>query len=272
MKHKILFWGTMGISIVVGGMLIGVGGAMGGFDLPKEEQFVIHSDDSASTGKYDAVKNLEFELSACDVEIKAGSEFGISGKGVVSEVIDDGETWHIYSPKRKWYRWFKNRGGGEVTVTLPAGRQFEDLELSFAAADLDAEELNAKSVEISGGAGSMTINSLAVAEDLDLSIGAGEFTVESAKLSGDSSITCGAGELNLHLEQLSGDVDAGCGMGEMNLFLPGARGDYGFNNEAFMGSVQVENKEGRVLTSEGEEVMANLDLSCGMGALNVSFQ
>lgn len=275
MKHKVLFWSVMGISMIAGGVLTGIGASMGGFDSPKEE-FKVYSDERSSS-EYANIQNLEFDLAACDVTIKEGDEFSISGTGVISEIVDNGETWHVYSPRRKWYQWIKyqwiNRGdSGEVTVTLPSEKQFEDVEISFAAAEMDLSKLSAKNLEISGGAGSATIDTLFVTEDLDLSIGAGELIVKSGEISGEHNISCGAGEMDLSLQKLEGDMDVSCGMGEINLTLPGAKWDYAFEYNAVMGSIQIAEKEGGSLTTERERALADIDLSCNMGAINVDFQ
>lgn len=273
MKHKVLFWSIMGISMVAGGVLTGIGASMGGFEIPKEE-FTVYSDEISSS-EYADIQNLEFDLAACDVTIKEGDEFSISGTNIHSEIVDHGETWRISSPKKKWYQWIKyqwiNRGdSGEVTVTLPSEKQFEDIEISFAAAELNAEKLSAKNLEISGGAGSATIDTLLVTEELDLSVGAGQLIVKSGEISGQHDISCGAGEMDLNLSKLQGDVDVSCGMGAINLILPGAKGDYSFDYDAIMGSVQVA--DGGTPIAESGGSLANLDLSCGMGAINVDFQ
>lgn len=274
MKHKVLFWSVMGISIIGGSVLTGIGVSMGGLDDLKEEYITVDPDQYLSSD-YADIENLKFDLAACDVTLKEGDEYSISGTGVMSEITDHGETWHVYSPKRKWYRWFRNWRNwdkGEVTITLPSEKQFEDVDISFAAAEIDLEKLSAKNVELSGGAGSATIDTLLVTEDLDLSVGAGQINVMSGELSGDQSISCGAGEMTLKLQKLQGDTDVSCGMGEINLTLPGAKRDYSFEHSVVMGSIQIADKEEGSLRAEGESALAEIDLSCGMGTINVDFQ
>lgn len=272
MKHKVLFWSVMGISIVAGSVLAGIGVSMGGLDDLKEEHITIHPNQYLSSD-YADIENLKFDLTACDVTLKEGDEYSISGTGVMSEIVDHGETWRVYSPKRKWYRWFRNwNEKREVTITIPSEKQFEDVDISFAAAEIDLEKLSAKTLDLSGGAGSANIDTLLVTEDLDLSVGAGEVNVLSGELNGEQSISCGAGEMNLKLQKLQGDMDVSCGMGEINLTLPGAKRDYTFDHDVVMGSIQIEDKEEGSLRAEGEDALADIDLSCGMGAIHVNFQ
>lgn len=271
MKHKVLFWSMMGVSLLAGGVLLGVGISMGGMEYLEEEHTVtVHSDEHLST-EYANVENLEIDLAACDVTMKEGEDFSISGKNIISEITDNGETWHVYSPRKKWYKWFRKGRAGEVTVTLPSEKQFEDVEISFAAAEVDIEKLSARNLEIEGGAGSATIDKLLVTEELDLGVGAGQLIVKSGEISGEHSISCGAGEMDLALQKLEGDMDVSCGMGEINLTLPGAKKDYTFNHSAVMGSVNIEAGEQGGLTT-GTGSLADIDLSCGMGAINVDFQ
>lgn len=286
MKHKGLFWGIMGISFVVGCVLVALGVAMGGtlgnvsdfWDLGEEDSVQIEEnimDDTEIMKSFEDinVKNLDFDLSACDVTIIEGDQFSVSGSKIESSFREDedGQTWYLRSPKRKWYHWLTNRAGGEWTITLPRDHQFETVNINFAAADMDIEKLSAKTLTLKGGAGDATIEKLTVSESVNLTVGAGEIDVVSGDITGTSRIKCGAGEMSLNLTRLAGEMTADCGMGEIDFVLPGAREDYSISTKTGMGSIDVDGESGKRLATDGN-TLATLDLTCGMGEIQVDFE
>ncbi len=281
MKHRAFFWSIMGISIIVGCVLVAVGTAMGGtlgnvsdfWNLDGEDRVQMEDDlmNDVDMNSFGNIKNLDFDFSACDVTIKEGEQFNITGSKLESSYSEDGQTWSLRSPKRKWYHWFTDWSEMKWTITLPRDYQFETVKINFAAAELDIEKLQARTLNLKGGAGEATIEELAVSDSMDVSIGAGEITVTSGDITGTSRIKCGAGEMNMELSQLAGDMNADCGMGEIDFVLPGARADYSISTKAGMGSVNIDEKNGKRLTTDGN-TLANLALTCGMGEIQVDFK
>lgn len=274
MKHKGLFWSIMGISILLGGALLAVGKAMGGELDHSTSRFVTNVGKNISEenmdlnlSEYANVKNLDFDLSVGDIKIVEGDDFAIFGSKVSSEISRDGETWTLQSPKRKWYHWISNRGGGSWEITLPKGRQFDHVNFSFGAADVEIEAVSADDLVIKVGAGEAEVKQMISRDSLDIKIGAGSFKVDAGEISNDSNIKCGAGEVNMVLDYLRGDVDVDCGLGEVSLTLPGTRAEYGIDSSAALGSVNIE--DGSV--PERTDVLAKLNLRCGMGEIDVDF-
>lgn len=273
MKHKALFWIIMGVSIVVGCIMAGVGIAMGGGNISyfhMQEEY----DDVATTGEIavteaDNIVNLDFDFSACDVTITEGEDFAISGSGIVSEIVDDGQTWQVKSPKRKWYQWINKWNDGEVMITLP-DNQLQTVNINFGAGELEITKLSAAELTIAGGAGEASIHNLVVSDSLNLKIGAGELEIGAGDISGTSKVQCGMGELNMALTHLSGDMDVQCGLGEMDLTLPGASGDYNISR-ASIGSIKIDDTDGQPISIDGQP-LANIDLNCGLGEIQVDFE
>lgn len=275
----------MGVSIVVGGVLVVLGMTMGGqlgntsdiWEIDKHgntntvrvEGHSVGSN-GASEDEFKNIKNLDFQLAAGDVTITEGDCFSVSGTSINSYISDDGQTWHLESPKpRKWYSWLYRRGG-EWEITLPRNCQFDQVTLNFAAAEVDIAFISAEKLTIQGAAGEANIQHMIARKSVDLTIGAGSLEVENGELDGDSRIKCGAGSMDLTLSRLVGSMDADCGMGTIDLTLPGTRGQYNIASQAGMGQVQIEhNNEDH--HQAGAEILADLDLKCGMGEIEVEF-
>ncbi|MDE6852204.1 MAG: DUF4097 domain-containing protein [Lachnospiraceae bacterium] len=286
MKHKGLFWGIMGVSLLVGGVLVVLGMTMGGqlgnaSDLfgfnEKSDGNTVKVGGSSSNGQGTALEssqeicNLDFNLAAGDITITTGDEFSISGTKIYSEIRDDGKTWYLESPKRKWYHFLSNRVAGDWEITLPRGHQFESVNISFAAADLDVDYLCAKDLTIHGGAGDADIESLKVNESLDLKIAAGSLSIDKGEMEGDCRLDCGAGELDMEMSHMTGSLDANCGMGQIALELPGERGNYKIDSQASMGSIEIDGGREDDF-HEGHNIWADLNLTCGMGQITVDFE
>lgn len=286
MKHKGLFWGIMGVSIVVGGVLVVLGMAMGGqlgntndiWGRSKHgnKNTVLVDGNSVradGTGSdFMNIRNLDFSLAAGDVTIKEGDSFSVSGSSINSYVSDDGKTWHLESPKpRKWYSWLY-RHGGEWEITLPRNYSpFDTVTLNFAAADVDIESISAEHLTIAGAAGEADIQHMIASKSLDLTIGAGSLEVEAGELNGESYLKCGAGSIEMALSQLKGTMNGDCGMGTIDLTLPGTREQYNIASQAGMGEVRIEHGKDNHSHQTGEGILAELDLTCGMGEIKVNF-
>lgn len=288
MKHKGLFWGIMGVSIVVGGVLVVLGMAMGGqlsnvshvhglFGDRDRKSYVIQSDDHTVTSVGEAaiesqdIKKLDFNLAAGDITITTGDEFAISGSKIKSEMRNDGKTWYLESPKRKWFHFLSNRVSGDWEITIPRNYKFEEINISFAAADLDVDGLWGEDMTIHGGAGEAKIQNLKVDHSLDLKIAAGELKVDSGEITGNCRLDCGAGELNMELSKLDGSLEANCGMGQIAMTLPGERGNYKIDSQASLGQVEIDGGKHDEQHSENQDIWAELDLTCGMGEITVDF-
>lgn len=286
MKQKRLFWSIMGICILIGCIMVVIGIAMGGRMNHLDSNYVTVGDkvvsyhaedhdtgsDSVHSSEYDNVKNLDFDLSMGDVSIVEGDGFAISGSEIISEISEDGETWKLKSPKRKWHHWFTNHASGEWKITLPRNHQFERVSINFAAAEIEIETIAADTLVIKGGAGEADIDIMRVRDSLDLQIGAGEIQIAGGDIDGNSRIKCGAGSLDMALSHMKGSVTVDCGMGSIDMDLPGHRKEYTIKSQSSLGSVNIESDDSDQEDFQGADILADLDLNCAMGEINLDFE
>lgn len=287
MKHKGLFWVIMGICVLIGCVMIAIGTAMGGRFDHMNARFMVNdeiwtsdhiedhgiSGDDQNLSTYTNIKNLDFDLAMGDVTIIEGDDFAISGSKINSKISDDGETWSLQSPKRKWYHWIGHHTGGNWEITIPKGRRFDRVDINFAAAEVDIDALSADDLRIKGGAGEADIDKLSVGKSMDLQIGAGTLKVSAGEIGGNCEIKCGAGSLEMALSHIDGDADVDCGMGTIHMNLPGSRREYNITSQSALGTVKIEEDDLDNQTDSGTtEIRANLDLKCGMGEIDVDFE
>ncbi|KAJ5715446.1 uncharacterized protein N7483_012627 [Penicillium malachiteum] len=64
--------------------------------------------------KGDAVK----ELDACEVELKAGQEYGMQRAQTSYKMMEDWELWRVTKPRERYRRWQRNRAIARHALTL----------------------------------------------------------------------------------------------------------------------------------------------------------
>lgn len=155
-----------------------------------------------------------------------------------------------------------------LTLYVPAGTEFERLEITTGAAKLTAGELSAQKVKLQLGAGDVKIETLNASGEAEIRGGAGKITVSGGALN-DLDLEMGAGELNL-TTALLGSSDLSLGFGASNLTLLGSKDDYRIDVEKGVGAIFVDGVPvSEVDRGTGEN---RLEIEGGVGAINLKFQ
>lgn len=219
-----------------------------------EEYLEAQKDDGKGNRSYalSAVKSLDLELRYDEVRFQS-----CTGNQILVEIDNDpdnnvrvhsdGEEIEIRSIKRK-----NNR---TITISIPDKTEFENLDI-----DLDA--------------GLVTIDQTLQAGNLGISVGAGELVANRRMSAGEAEIEVGAG--SVMIKSLDADyVQGECGVGEMNITLQGKKEDYQYHVECGVGTLKVGDEDFSGVSGEHEYhpqgAKRSLDLECGMGELQVSF-
>ncbi|MEE1314827.1 MAG: DUF1700 domain-containing protein [Faecalimonas sp.] len=128
-----------------------------------------------------------------------------------------------------------NQGGGHITIVIPRDMTFEEVDLEI-------------------GAGKATVDAM-LARELDIQVGAGKATLSGV-------------DVNV----LSAEV----GAGELAVQLVGAQTDYNYDVECGMGDILIGSGRYTGIGSEqhfaNAGAMRNVELECGIGKLQLSFE
>lgn len=149
------------------------------------------------------------------------------------------------------------RKNSTLRVYLPERTYFEKASLKLGAADALAEILEA--------------------DRLEVELGAGIFQGDEI-YSDKSTWEIGVGELDLEYLDCA-DVEIDCGMGCASVCMADSKEDYTFDISCGMGDVQIGDDHFSVgdhtLRSrdldEGEDAEGKIDISCGMGTVDFTF-
>ena len=129
------------------------------------------------------IKNLEFNLGCGTYTIKRGTEFSISGTGLEQiETWADADTWYVsYNDSHHSH---KNHHEAEaaqraVTITIPEGMTFQEVELNAGISNVTLCELTADDIRFAVGAGKLSTAPLTT-NSLSAEVGVGTAAIQLA--------------------------------------------------------------------------------------------
>lgn len=215
----------------------------------------VEADSNEADGSrvYDAgaVREIELNLEYDSLILENGDQDGVvvkvenDSKNNVEIAMDD-DGLEIVSNHRE--------DGRTITVSYPEDMQFE-------------------SVDISMGAGEVSVNSPLKANEMELMVGAGAFHSAELLTAGEADLSVGAGEMTidrLYAQEISGS----CGLGQMTLGLSGTEKDYDYELEIGVGSISIGEQDYTSVAGEhvfGNQAGRSVELDCGMGTISVEF-
>ena len=155
----------------------------------------------------------------------------------------------------------------DVTVTVPFGYAMEDVDISFGAGKLIANELRANNLKLELGAGSATLDGLYVTGSADIKSGAGAFSIKSGALN-NLTMQCGAGATQVKAA-LTGASRITAAVGAVDLQFDGAESDYTVVFKMGLGACYFNNE--KIARSGTFGTGPNrVDINGGFGVMRVS--
>ena len=211
------------------------------------------------------IHSLDIQINAANFKIEHGDKFSVesnlkylsvSEKDGVLTITDEAKSNSNYS-------------NAVLTLYVPNGIVFDDVDITTGAAKLMADALSTSSLELKLGAGDVRFESLHVSSAADIKGGTGQITIASGTLN-DLSLEMGMGELNLTAAVL-GDSNLTFGVGESNLTLIGGKDDYKIDIEKGLGSISIDGKNVSDFGSSGNG-QSHIHIEGGVGAVHIVFQ
>lgn len=219
--------------------------------------------DETGTEKNDysfkGVKSLSLDVGALYAEIVTegnGDEIKVTFEGVDSDKYHyelDGNKLEI-----EWNGSDRNRFVTDVIkrklkISVPAGFEFQDVELDISAAEINVKELKANQLEVDLKAGSVAVKNGTV-HSLNADVKAGEMTFQG---------------------EVKKDIGVDCKAGSMTMELTGNEKDYNYKMDGKMGEIKIDSSSytgmnfDKIVNHDAEKQM-NLD--CKTGEITVKFQ
>lgn len=159
-----------------------------------------------------------------------------------------------------------------INVYLPENYSMEEIDIVLGAGQVNIGSLDAKTIDISVGAGKMIAERL-IGNEIDIEVGAGEIDVEEMNAK-ESNIEVGAGKFSGYNIAVQ-NMDLNCAMGSITLEMMDSETNYNFELEAALGSVTIGENTYSGLSQEKtiqNGADKNLSIECAMGSVNASFK
>ncbi|MEY8427837.1 DUF4097 family beta strand repeat-containing protein [Lachnospiraceae bacterium 46-15] len=194
------------------------------------------TDDFEFSQDFDGIKKLELEIDVTEMTItESGDEsFHVYGShlGESFECRQDGKTLKLKSERKLFLP-----GGREETITIevPKGTIFQEVEMRVGVGSLEAERLDCKELKLECGVGSVSVNGQ-IREDGEIDCGVGEviLALDNKEEDFDYKVSCGIGSVLVGENSYSGipgekEIDNGakhkmeieCGIGSVAVTFDG---------------------------------------------------
>ena len=211
------------------------------------------------------IHNLDIEINAADLYIKEGDSFSVESNLKHLKVEANGGMLTIQETKKITGTY----NGAILTVYVPAGTVFDNVNLTTGAGRLSAANLSSETLNFEFGAGDVSVDSLVATKSADIEGGAGKITIADGILH-NLDLEMGVGQLNL-TSVLMGECSLDSGVGEMNITLLGNQNDYKLELEKGIGSISVD---GQGVSDNGSigNGTNEVEINGGVGAINVKFK
>ena len=210
------------------------------------------------------IHSLDIRISAADFKIQHGVEISVESNLKYLSVSEKDGVLTIVDEEKNY-----NDSDAMLTLYLPNGTVFDEVDITTGAAKMTVDTLSANSLELKLGAGDVRIESLNASSDADIEGGVGQITIAGGTLN-DLTLEMGMGELNLTAAVL-GDSDLKFGVGESNVTLIGSKDDYKVDIEKGFGSITVDGKTVTDYGSSGNG-QNHIEIEGGVGAVNLKYQ
>ena len=248
------------LTVVIIGGILGVFGLLGGL-FTKEAV----SEDMKTYSVSADIRKLNIRINAADLYIKEGAAFSVESNLQHLTVTEKGNTLTVEETKKIQ----GNYQGATLTIYVPAGTVFDDVNLTTGAGRLTLESLSTNTLDFELGAGDVSITSLTALKSADIEGGAGRITISGGALHA-LDLEMGVGQLNL-TSALTGECQLDLGVGESNITLLGSQDDYELDIEKGIGSIFVDGKDVADYGSSGNGTN-EVDINGGIGAIHVKFK
>ena len=211
------------------------------------------------------VRTLDVDISAADFCIRKGDSFSVESNLERLTFRQRGSRLILTEKSRG----NKDYDGAFLTIYIPDGTVFDEINISTGAGRFTADLLSAQRIDLDFGAGEVNIGELNATREAEIDGGAGEITIGGGSLT-DLQLDMGVGALYLTTAMV-GEGELNLGIGEAKLVLLGNRDDYTVELNKGIGDIRFDGESlptGRTIGNGQNDV----EINGGIGSIEVEFK
>ena len=183
-----------------------------------------------------AVSNLEIDVSTANLELVLGSRLMVSSTDSNVRAYIENGTLYVEEDDFDWFDTIND----QVIVQVPT-EYLDFVSIDAGAGKVSLSSLKFSKLDLSLGAGNVSLRSVIVTDEVEMDGGAGKVTIEDASFH-NFSYDGGVGEFEF-TGTLTGFNDLDSGIGTMTLHLNDSEEEYTFILSTGIGSVSLNQKE-----------------------------
>ena len=258
------------ISVIVKTTL-GIFGAFGHFGKNAASSSVTNKEFSQ---EFNGVTSLDLDYSAGYLEIQKGDVFRIEGYNLPNNftVEQKNDTLKIKDSIKDPINFLNTLSDSQkphLTVTIPEGTAFKEVDLDFGASDTRIDTLKTGRLKVDMGVGRVEMKSI-TADNAKFNNGAGEVVLSDMKIN-DMDMECGVGKVSFE-GSLTGKNKIEGGVGETTLAINGKASDFDIKGEPGIGELTVDGSRYTEDRFRNSGAPNSLDISGGVGSLRITFE
>lgn len=212
------------------------------------------------------ILSLEVEIGAADFRIEKGESFSVESNLKRLTFRQSGNRLVL---REKNTLGNKNYNGAFLTIYIPEGTVFSEIDITTGAGRFTADVLSAERLDLEFGAGEVNIGELNASHEADIEGGAGQITIGGGSLN-NLSFEMGVGELSL-TSSLRGNSELELGVGEARITLTGSRDDYTVELNKGIGDIRFDGES--LSTGKTMGIGQNkVEINGGIGSIFVEFK
>lgn len=165
-------------------------------------------------------------------------------------------------------------GDGVITLYIPEGCRFDEVEVEFGAGILEFPVLCADSASLDVGVGEIIVGDQAKVSELDVTVGAGSVTIHALQAD-ELDVEVGMGAFEADRVEIGKSAEVECAMGSVEMTLKGHERDFNYELECAMGNIGLN---GIDYGGFGQEqsidngASREISLECSMGYIGIWFE
>ena len=210
-------------------------------------------------------QNLDIDVSAGNLTFTEGDAFNVDYDDGVIVVRESGDT--LLIENKYDHPTASQRRRMDVTVTVPVGYVFNDVDVELGAGKLIVHTLRAEGLEMELGAGSASIDDIHISGSASIREGAGELNVKSGEIH-NLDLQCGAGATRVSAA-VTGTSRVVAAVGAVDLNFTGDKASY---TVAFRMGLGACYYDGEKIARSGEYGAGpnRIDINGGLGVMRVN--
>lgn len=222
------------------------------------------------------IQDLNIQVGGCEFKTKVSDtgDFYVKAQGIGKvQFYEERGVLHVNSVNSR--RGLNAVTGiswtGEITLYVPEGHTFDEVNIELGAGKLTFDNLSAEDVSLEVGAGQLLVRNLQ-AEEVKASVGMGQMELKEIDVR-VLEAEVGMGELvaDGNIEK-KGNLE--CAMGNLELRLEGSEKDFNYRLEAAAGNIDLGRSSYSGLGMErsiDNNASKDLSIECAMGNIDIRF-